>query len=117
MSAARPTRVAMVTGGNRGIGYAICRQLAGLGYTMLLASRDRTRGARAAEQLTQFGRVVPVSIDVAARDAGDALRRAVIANGGRLDALINNAAILLDESRRILDADFDALQRTLEINV
>lgn len=117
MSAAIPNRVALVTGGNRGIGFAICRQLAGLGYTVLLAGRDRTRGARAAEQLAQFGVIVPVSIDVAAGDAGDALRRAVFANGGRLDALINNAAILLDESRRILDADFDELQRTLDTNV
>ncbi len=117
MSAASVSRVALVTGGNRGIGFAICRQLAGLGYSVLLASRDRTRGVRAAEQLTQFGAVLPVSIDVAALDAGDSLRRVVAANGGRLDALINNAAILIDEPRRILDADFSDLQRTLETNV
>ncbi|MEO6061111.1 MAG: SDR family NAD(P)-dependent oxidoreductase [Thermoflexales bacterium] len=45
MSPAKPARVALVTGGNRGIGFAICRQLAGLGYTVLLASRDRLKTA------------------------------------------------------------------------
>ena len=117
MSPSTPARVALVTGGNRGIGFAICRQLASQGYTVLLASRDRGRGARAAEQLSQFGTVLPVVIDVAAADAGDALRRAVSAQGGRLDALINNAGILIDESRGILDADFGDLQGTLETNL
>jgi NAD(P)-dependent dehydrogenase (short-subunit alcohol dehydrogenase family) len=117
MSAATPNRVALVTGGNRGIGFAACRKLAGLGYTVLLASRDRMRGVRAAEQLQQLGSVLPVTLDVAAPDAGDTLRRVIAANGGRLDALINNAAILIDENRRILDADFGDLQRTLETNV
>lgn len=117
MSPSTPARVALVTGGNRGIGFAICRQLASQGYTVLLASRDRGRGARAAEQLSQFGTVLPAVIDVAAADAGDALRRAVSAHGGRLDALINNAGILIDESRGILDADFGDLQGTLETNV
>ena len=117
MSAATPNRVALVTGGNRGIGFAACRKLAGLGYTVLLASRDRMRGVRAAEQLQQLGSVLPVTLDVAAPDAGDTLRRVIAANGGCLDALINNAAILIDENRRILDADFGDLQRTLETNV
>lgn len=117
MSPATPARVALVTGGNRGIGFAICRQLAALGYTVLLASRDRMRGVRAAEQLQRLGSVLPVTVDVAAPDAGDALRHVIAANGGRLDALINNAAILIDENRRILEADFGDLQRTLETNV
>lgn len=117
MSPSTPARVALVTGGNRGIGFAICRQLASQGYTVLLASRDRGRGARAAEQLSQFGTVLLAVIDVAAADAGDALRRAVSAQGGRLDALINNAGILIDEARGILDADFGDLQGTLETNL
>jgi NAD(P)-dependent dehydrogenase (short-subunit alcohol dehydrogenase family) len=117
MSPAMPTRVALVTGGNRGIGFSICRKLAGLGYRVLLASRDETKGVRAAEQLKQFGTVTPILIDVAASDVGDALRRAIAENGGRLDVLVNNAAILIDEPRRILDADFGELQRTLETNV
>lgn len=117
MSAATPARVALVSGGNRGIGFAICRQLADLGYVVLLGSRDRRKGALAADQLKSFGDVRAVPIDAAAADAGDALRRAVATHGGRLDALVNNGAILIDEPRGILDADFDELQRTIETNV
>jgi NAD(P)-dependent dehydrogenase (short-subunit alcohol dehydrogenase family) len=117
MSPAAADRVALVTGGNRGIGFAICRQLAVLGYTVLLASRDHKRGEQAAAQLKPFGRVVAVAIDVASPGAAQALRRAISGHGGRLDALINNAAILIDEPRRILDADLGDIQRTLETNV
>ena len=48
-------RIAVVTGGNKGIGLEVCRQLAGDGATVVLTARDETRGAAAAEKLRDAG--------------------------------------------------------------
>lgn len=48
-------RIALVTGGNRGIGLEICRQLAGLGIKVILGSRDAARGVAAARELATAG--------------------------------------------------------------
>ena len=46
-------KIALVTGGNRGLGYETCRQLAQLGLTVILGARDMTKGKSAAYQLNQ----------------------------------------------------------------
>ena len=57
--------VALVTGANRGIGLEVCRQLAGLGYAVVLGSRDLAKGERAVAGLAPHGRVVhPYQLDV-----------------------------------------------------
>jgi carbonyl reductase 1 len=48
-------RIALVTGGNRGIGLEICRQLAGRGIKVILGSRDAARGSAAARELAAAG--------------------------------------------------------------
>jgi NAD(P)-dependent dehydrogenase (short-subunit alcohol dehydrogenase family) len=59
-------RVAVVTGGNRGIGLEICRQLAGLGHHVVLAARDAGRAAERAGELDAScpGEVTSVGLDV-----------------------------------------------------
>nr|MBA2534677.1 SDR family NAD(P)-dependent oxidoreductase [Rubrobacter sp.] len=66
-------RVALVSGGNRGIGLEVCRQLSEQGVTVVVGSRDEDRGRAAAEGLE--GNVVPHQLDVA--DAGSVDRMAV----------------------------------------
>ena len=51
-------RIALVTGGNRGIGLEVCRQLAQLGIKVVLGSRDLAKGVAAAEQLIAAGHLV-----------------------------------------------------------
>jgi NAD(P)-dependent dehydrogenase (short-subunit alcohol dehydrogenase family) len=104
-------RVALVTGANRGIGLEVCRQLAQRGYAVLLGARDEAKGKRAARQIG--GGVTPVQLDVA--DA-DSVRRAV-AGLDRLDALVNNAAILYDTWQRGIDADLDQVREAFETNL
>jgi NAD(P)-dependent dehydrogenase (short-subunit alcohol dehydrogenase family) len=108
-------RVALVSGGNRGIGLEVCRQLSEQGVTVVIGSRDEERGRAAAEGLE--GDVVPHQLDVA--DAGSVDRMAAFLEDrfGRLDVLVNNAAISNDDGQRGVDADLDRVKEALEANL
>jgi NAD(P)-dependent dehydrogenase (short-subunit alcohol dehydrogenase family) len=87
-------KIALVTGANKGIGFATARQLGDLGVTVLLGARDETRGKQAAALLAAQGiTVVPLRIDVTdgatITDAAEQIERQY----GRLDILVNNAGI------------------------
>lgn len=86
-----PARVAVVTGANRGIGYAVCRQLADAGYTVVLAARDADRGRAAAATLGEA--VTPVTLDVTDEASREAFARWLEAGPGRVDVLVNNAGV------------------------
>ncbi len=111
-------RVGLVTGANRGIGLEICRQLGKAGYTVVLASRDAARGEKAAADLRGEGLAVHVQeLDVT--DAAAARRVAAFVESelGRLDALINNAAVAIDPEDSLETVDPEVMRRTLETNL
>jgi len=89
------TRIAVVTGGNKGIGLEVCRQLAASSVTVVLAARDETRGAAAAEKLREQGVAGVIFHQLDVTDASSIARLAEFlkARFGRLDILVNNAAI------------------------
>jgi len=89
-------RIAVVTGGNKGIGLEVCRQLAGAGGTVVLTARDETRGAAAVEKLREAGLSDVIFHQLEITDAPSIARLAdfLKARFGKLDILINNAAIL-----------------------
>jgi len=109
------SRVALVSGGNRGIGLEVCRQLSEQGVTVVIGSRDEERGRAAAEGLE--GNVVPHQLDVA--DAGSVDRMADFLEDrfGRLDVLVNNAAIANDDGQSGVEADLDRVKEALEANL
>ena len=107
-----PAPVALVTGANRGIGLEVCRQLARLGFVVLLGARDAGRGARASRQLGG-GPISPIVLDV----ADDESVRAAAAGIERLDVLVNNAAILYDTGNRAATVDLDVVRAALETNL
>ncbi len=109
------TRVALVTGANRGIGLEVCRQLAEQGYAVVLGSRDQARGEEAAAELK--GDITVLQLDVADDKSVGAAAAAVEHRFGRLDALVNNAAILYDTSNHGVDVDLDEVRRGLETNL
>ncbi len=83
--------LALVTGGNRGIGLEVARQLGRDGMRILLGSRDRLRGEAAAATLRGEGLdITPLELDVADHAAAEAVRPAIEAAGGRLDVLVND---------------------------
>ena len=81
-------RIAVVTGGNRGIGLEVARQLAAKGLDVVLTSRDDAAGARAAEEIGARSH----ALDVANAESVAALASSLDA----LDVLVNNAGVSLD---------------------
>ncbi|MFE2427203.1 SDR family NAD(P)-dependent oxidoreductase [Streptomyces sp. NPDC059373] len=111
---ARPP-VCLVTGGNRGIGREVCRLLAARGATVLLTARAPDAADTAARGIT--GDVHPVTLDVT--DAPGVVRAAeeVRSRFGRLDVLVNNAAITYDTWQRASTADLDVVREAAETNL
>ncbi|HEY9236386.1 MAG TPA: SDR family NAD(P)-dependent oxidoreductase [Phenylobacterium sp.] len=83
--------VALVTGANKGLGKQVAKELAGHGYTVLLGSRDFSNGQKAAEEIGDGAVAIQLDVTDAASIAKAAER--VAAEFGRLDLLVNNAAI------------------------
>lgn len=98
-------RIALVTGANRGIGQEIARQLAAAGLTVILGARQTDSGEQAARGMT--GEIIVQQLDVADPYSVEACRRAVLRRFGKLDVLINNAAILEDESDTTINAHIE----------
>jgi NAD(P)-dependent dehydrogenase (short-subunit alcohol dehydrogenase family) len=110
--------VALVTGANRGIGLELVRRLAQRGYTVILGSRDPEKGEAAAAELRGQGLQVEVrAVDVTDAAGIEALGASLESDPGRLDVLVNNAAIHYDTWQTGVDADLDVVREALETNV
>ncbi|MFZ0186350.1 MAG: SDR family oxidoreductase [Streptosporangiaceae bacterium] len=105
--------ISLVTGANRGIGREACRQLAELGHTVILAARD----PGAAAEVAQAVRAEPMRLDVTDRasvaDAAQWTRQRY----GKLDVLVNNAAITYDTWQRAVTADLAVVREAAETNL
>ena len=111
-------RVVVVTGANRGIGLEVARQLGARGDTVMLGARDLDAGRRAAEPLVAAGSDVRARrLDVTDAATVEAVAAEVAGEFGRLDALVNNAAIHYDTWQRAAGADLGVVAEALETNV
>ncbi|WP_433323283.1 SDR family oxidoreductase [Spirillospora sp. CA-294931] len=111
-------RVALVTGGNKGIGREIVRLLAERGHTVYLGARDPGRGRAAAAELSEAGLDVRfVRLDVTDPASARQAAATIEADSGRLDALVNNAGIMTEWGVETADADAARLREAYEVNV
>jgi len=109
--------VALVTGGNKGIGFQVARELALLGGTVLVGARSEIHGKDAVSKLTSEGlRAVLIPIDVADQESIRAAENLVRERYGRLDVLINNAGIAIDSGVSPSQLSIDNLKQTFETN-
>lgn len=110
-------KVAIVTGGNRGIGLEIGRQLARRGLRVLLAARDRARGEEAAAALRDEGLDADFHrLDVTDQTSVRRLVKDVADRIGRADVLVNNAAIYVDRGLSAVEVDLALVRQTMETN-
>ena len=105
--------IALVTGGNRGIGREVCRQLADRGFTVLLTARSEDSGIAAAAEVGAH----PVRLDVTDNASVGAAAEEVERLHGRLDVLINSAAITYDTWQRAASADLAVVREAAETNL
>lgn len=110
-------RVAIVTGGNRGIGLEVVRQLSEREYTVVLGSRDVGKGEAAAKNLRAGDRVLVRKLDVTDQSDIDRLRGEIAKTFGSLHVLVNNAAIHYDTDQNAFDANLQIVQEALDTNL
>jgi NAD(P)-dependent dehydrogenase (short-subunit alcohol dehydrogenase family) len=91
------TKIALISGANKGIGLETARQLGKQGITVILGARDQAKGAAAAEELEAEGiDVRAVKLDVENPDDVKAVAETIEKEFGRLDILINNAGVMYE---------------------
>ena len=99
-------RIGLVTGGNRGLGFETCSQLAARGYRVVLTARDEAAANRGANELGVEHLQLDVTAEASLAKAVDTIRERY----GRLDLLVNNAGVALN------GFDADVAKDTLNIN-
>jgi NAD(P)-dependent dehydrogenase (short-subunit alcohol dehydrogenase family) len=111
-------RIALVTGASRGLGFETCRQLAQLGLTVILSARGVTKGEEAAKQLIERRLdVIFYELDVSNQSHISRIADQIEQRFGRLDVLVNNAAILYDTWQYAVNADLEVVNQALTTNL
>ena len=114
------TKIAMITGGNRGLGLATARLLGHADVTVLIGARDRVRGECAAAQLRREGVYAhAVALDVTSETSVGHAADDVASRYGRVDILVNNAGILPEVTTPSIEwpIDLNAFRKTFDTNV
>jgi NAD(P)-dependent dehydrogenase (short-subunit alcohol dehydrogenase family) len=106
-------RVVVVTGANRGLGREVARQCAARGDTVVLGSRDLDAGRLAAREIGAVPMALDVTDPAGLAAAAQEVERAV----GRVDVLVNNAAVHYDTGQNAVDVDLSVVREAIETNV
>lgn len=112
------SKIALVTGANKGIGFAAAHGLAKEGFHVFVAARDTEKGEQAAEKIRAEGYAAQfITIDVTDEESIVSAAREIADEWEGIDVLVNNAAINLDEGRGILEVPLSVWEETFQTNV
>jgi len=110
-------KTVLVTGANKGIGYEVARQLAGKGFQVFIGARNQSAGRKGADEIAKGDRKATfLEIDVADNASVTGAAREFAKAADQLDALVNNAGIIVDGDNAILEISDELLRKTLETN-
>ena len=109
-------KVALVTGANKGIGFEVTRELARLGLRVFLGARNAKAGQTAAEKLKSAGDVAFLQIDISKPENIRAAVEEMSRHTDRLDVLVNNAGVLLDDDKDALNVIPEIFEDTIRTN-
>jgi NAD(P)-dependent dehydrogenase (short-subunit alcohol dehydrogenase family) len=113
-------KIALVTGGNRGIGRAICTRLVQKGYALIVGSRDINLGNIAVQELSKelSAGAYPKTVELDMNNDQNILDASIFIEKefGKLDLLVNNAAVLPNADNSI-HADIDTIKASMQTNV
>ncbi len=112
-------RVAIITGGARGIGLGIARQLASSGWNLMLNGvRPITQVQTILEELSQYGGVIAYAAgDIGVSEDRKRLVEQTLERFGHITSLVNNAGITSPGRKDLLEADEDSFDRVIDVNL
>lgn len=112
------SKIALVTGANKGIGFAAAHGLAKAGFHVFVAARDTEKGEAAAEKIRADGYNAQfITLDVTDEDSVVSAAREIASEWEGIDVLVNNAAVNLDEKGGILETPLQTFEDTFKTNV
>ncbi|MEY2546466.1 MAG: hypothetical protein QOG48_1583 [Verrucomicrobiota bacterium] len=109
-------RIAFVTGANKGIGFEVARELARKRFRVFLGARNEGAGEAAARKLRSEGDVAFLKIDISKIDNVQRAANEFVKQSDRLDVLVNNAGILLDDDKDVLTITSEIFETTMRTN-
>lgn len=110
------SKIALVTGANRGIGYAVAKGFLEKGIIVIATSRTEEKGKKAVESLKKFGKIFYCKLDVTNSDSIESCFDFVNQNFGKLNILVNNAGINYDTWQNVINADLQEVRQTFATN-
>jgi 3-oxoacyl-[acyl-carrier protein] reductase len=108
-------KVAIITGGGQGIGKVYAKRFLQEGAKVAIADIDSVTGKETTEELSELGETVFVEVDVSDEASAERMARDVDGTWGRIDVLVNNAAIY--SGLKNSDSSYEYLQRIMSVNM
>jgi len=111
-------KIALITGGTRGIGFETAKKIGSLGYKVILAAQNQNSGYKAVQELRQQGiEALYVSMDVSNRKSVTRAFKFIEKNFPHINLLINNAGIFIDTHKRVTEISTREFLKTLSVNL